>query len=423
MKLRPFLFILSLLIVFLLGISPHNSYSSNINTKEINILMPAPFADSTKELVNKYNKNNKSHIRINVTRGPLETEAVSDLAISSLLLNQNSFDLVLMDVTWLPKYSAANWLLELDPLIDKNKWSKLSEGAKRGNYYDQKLYRWPLVADMGLLYWRKDLMKYPPRTTKELETISQDLQSNNQIKYGYVWQGKQYEGLSCVFLEMVHGFGGEWLSQDGSPNLDSEAAIKASNWLKSLIVKGISPKEVTNFSETEALQMFESGDAAFMRNWPYAWTELQKETSKVKGNVGVSTLISDGYNEPTSTLGSWGLSVMKSSKNKQEAFEVLMYLSSKESQRYLFDNYGYTPTTEELYKDDLMQRKSPILPILKTALDNSTPRPSTPLYAQISDVLQRKLSSSLTGELTSEAAMKEANRKTRQILISSGKDI
>ena len=44
---------------------------------------------------------------------------MSDLAISSLLLDKGSFDVVLMDVTWLPKYAASDWLVPLDQYINK----------------------------------------------------------------------------------------------------------------------------------------------------------------------------------------------------------------------------------------------------------------------------------------------------------------
>ena len=64
--------------------------ANSVNEKEVKILMPAPFADSTKELIDTFNNANNGHIKIKVTRGPLETESVSDLAISNLLLGKSN---------------------------------------------------------------------------------------------------------------------------------------------------------------------------------------------------------------------------------------------------------------------------------------------------------------------------------------------
>ena len=116
-----------------------------------------------------------------------------------------------------------------------------------GNNFDGKLYRWPLVADMGLLYWRTDLMSKPPRTPEELIKVSLKLQKEGRVANGYVWQGRQYEGLSCVFLEVLDGFGGQWLEPEtDNVGLDSSASLKAASWLRELISSGASPKAVIN---------------------------------------------------------------------------------------------------------------------------------------------------------------------------------
>jgi len=386
----------------------------------INFLMPAPFVDSTLDLVSRFNDEEKGKIHLKITKGPLETEAVSDLAISSLLLGKSPFDALLIDVTWLPKYAAAGWLETLDDRIKSNEWDSLAEGARLGNKYMGRIYRWPLVADMGLLYWRTDLMDAPPKTELELLNISQNLKEQGIVPYGYVWQGRQYEGLSCVFLEIINGFGGEWLSNSMKVNLTSKESLEATRWLKELITSGASPKAVMNFSETEALQAFKSGDAALMRNWPYAWKELQKEESNVKGKIGVTTMISKENHQPSATLGSWGFSILKSSTKKIAAFKAIEFLTSEEAQKEMFINNGYTPTKSEIFKDAELLASSELLPVLETALSISKPRPQTPLYAQISDVLQKQLSSILTEDKPIDEAMKLAEEKTIKIISSAG---
>ena len=389
--------------------------------ESVSFLMAAPFADATKDLVKQFNQEHRGEINLRVIRGPLETDAMSDLAISSLLLGKATFDGLLMDVTWLSKYAAAGWMEPLENYFSEKDVDSLAIGARKGNSYDGHLYRWPMTADMGLLYYRTDLMERPPETPDELVQISQALQKEKKVDWGYVWQGRQYEGLSCVYLEMIDGFGGQWLqANENQIGLDLQPGVEAAAWLRGLIDQGISPRAVTNYAEAEALQSFKVGDAAFMRNWPYAWAELQKSDSSVKGNVGITTMVSKpGYS--TATLGSWGLTVLQGSSHVDASIEAIRFLTSESAQKELFLNYGYSPTQQRVIDDPQLLQRKPILAEFGRALKVVSPRPETPLYGQISDVLTRQLSSVLTGEITAEDGMNVATANTKQILISAGK--
>ena len=387
----------------------------------VSILMPAPFADATAELVRTFNKEHEGRIHLNVIRGPLETESISDLAISSLLLGDTPFDGLLMDVTWVSKYAKAGWLSPLDDYFTDQDIAALAPGASEGNHAEGALQRWPLTSDIGLLYWRTDLMDEPPRTPQDLETISKTLQASGQVPFGYVWQGRQYEGLSCVFLEIMDGFGGEWYApQTSAIGLDEPAGTAAATWLQHLIESGISPRAVTNYAESESLQSFKSGESAFMRNWPYAWAELQKDDSPVKGKVGITTMVAESNQRPAATIGSWGLSLLKGSEHPQSTIEAIKYLTNEQSQRYLYTNFGYTPTQAALFNDEQLTRTHPSLVAIGEALPFARARPQTPLYAQMSDVLQRNLSSALTGVTPPSAAMDQAQQSTEQVLIAAG---
>jgi len=384
----------------------------------VSILMPAPFADATAELVETFNREHPG-IALSVTRGPLETEAVSDLAISSLLLGNSPYDVLLMDVTWTPKYAKAGWLEPLEAWLGADALEDLAPGAELGNAFDGHLWRFPLVADMGLLFWRTDLMESPPRTPSELEAISQSLQQEGRVHWGYVWEGRQYEGLSCTYLEVLRGFGGRWL-RDGSPDLNSNAAIAASQWLRHLVDVGITPPAVANMAEPEALQTFETGDAAFMRNWPYAWAELNKNGSLLAGKVGITTMVSEPQEPHVATQGSWGLAVLSTSKHKQAAVEALQFLTSTAAQKQLNLNWGYTPTRLSVFEDPELIRANPVLPELQAALAAAVLRPVTPIYAQLSDLLYREVNTVITGEVAAAPAMETLQRNSIQLERSTG---
>ena len=389
--------------------------------EEISILMPAPFADATVDQVKQFNADHSGRIVLNVIRGPRDTESISDLAISSLLLGTPPFDALLVDVTWLPKYVAADWLQPLDPWFDDADVDALVAGARLGNSVNGDLYRWPFGADVGLLYWRKDLMPEPPRTASDLIQIAGRLRADGKVKEGFVWQGRQYEGLSCNFVEFLSAFGGTWLDPvTGQPELDSKAARATVHWMQQLIREGTSPLAVSNYAEPETLQAFKAGDAALMRNWPYAWAELQSDSSAVKGRVGVTTMVAEPGASPAATLGSWGFSLLRGSQHQQATAEAIRALTSSQAQRDRFLQQGYTPTEASLFEDPELLEASPVLTQLKEALAIAVPRPITPLYAQMSDLLQRQLSGVLTEKRDPDQAMEQLQGSTITLLRSAG---
>ncbi|MEI8249769.1 MAG: extracellular solute-binding protein [Synechococcus sp. ELA057] len=389
----------------------------------VRVLMPSPFVDATAALVASFNRQHRD-LQISVDRGPLDTEAMSDLAIGSLLLGSTPYDLLLMDVSWTARYAKAGWLIPLEGWFGADAQAAMLPGARLGNAFGGHLWRMPLTADTGLLYWRTDLMEHPPRTTVELEQIARRLQSEGKVRWGYVWQGRQYEGLSCVMLEVIHAFGGRWWQPDqsrsgGHTELASAEAISAARWLRSLINTGISPPAVADFAENEALQMFAAGDAAFLRNWPYAWREIEKGGGPVVGKVGVTTVVSAPGIRSGGTLGTWGLSLLRGSNNPDQAAEVIRWFSGPEVQKHLVLEQGYAPTWASLYEDPELQRRDPLLAVQKEALEQGPlVRPLTPLYAQLSDVLQRQINGLISGAGNGGSIMQAAQHQS-SVLVSS----
>jgi multiple sugar transport system substrate-binding protein len=262
-------------------------------------------------------------------------------------------------------------------------------------------------------------MDAPPRTPIELETISRDLQAAGLVPWGYVWQGKQYEGLSCVYVEMLSGFGGRWLEQDQT-ELNSHSAVQATAWLRHLVEAGITPPSVANMAEPEALQAFQAGDAAFMRNWPYAWAMLNKSDSPLKGKVAITTMVSESGEPHAATQGSWGLSLLKGSRHKRAAIEALRYLTSVDAQKQLNLRWGYTPTRLSVFDDPELLAANPVLADLKVALADSVLRPLTPIYAQLSDLLYRELNNVITGGINPQPAMRQLQSNSERLLVTAG---
>ncbi|MDR3426467.1 ABC transporter substrate-binding protein [Silvimonas sp.] len=308
------------------------------------------------------------------------------LALYQQILGSGSdkIDILQIDVVW-PGLLASH-------LVDLKPYSKGAEKEHfpsmiANNTVNGKLMAMPWFTDAGLLYYRKDLLeKYnlkPPVTWDDMAAEAKKIQdgeraAGNDKMWGYVWQGRAYEGLTCDAVEWVSSYGGgNIVEPNGKVSINNPQAIKAidsaAKW-----VGTISPKAVLNYGEEEARGVFQSGNSVFMRNWPYAWALSQKDESPVKGKVGVMALPKGGANgRNAAALGGWQLAVSKYSKNAKLAADLVMYLTSPEVQKMRAVSNGYNPTIASLYKDPDVLKANPFMGDLFSTFTSAVARPSS----------------------------------------------
>jgi trehalose/maltose transport system substrate-binding protein len=283
------------------------------------------------------------------------------------------------------------------------------------NTVDGKLIGIPYFTDAGLLYYRTDLLeKYGlevPATWMDLQAAAQTIQDGEQAEnpdfVGFVWQGNAYEGLTCDALEWVTSSGGGQIVElvDGTPKvtINNENTIAALEMAKGW-VGTISPDGVTGFQEEDARNTWQNGNAAFMRNWPYAYSLGNGAESAVAGKFGVAALPMGGGEGARSaaTLGGWQLAVSKYSANPAVAADIALFLSSEEKQLENAIGRSLLPTRPGVYENaDLLASDSAFMAEFLPVFTAAVARPSTvtaPNYAQASQYFFTAVHSVLTGE-------------------------
>ena len=384
----------------------------------LKILMRADEAAKWQPLTQKFNQQHPK-INLQVVEAPSDSNQVEELYTTSFLLGNSPYDLVYMDIVWTPKFAAAGWLEDLsDRLLAAEKAEYLA-GDIQGGIYQEKLYRIPFRSDAGMLYYRQDLLSQagyqPPETFSELIQISQELQQQGLADWGFVWQGKQYEGLAAMFVEILKGSGAFWVDPETlEVGLDKSEAIEAVEFLRTTIDKGISPPGVTTYAEEETRRLFQNGKTVFLRNWPYVYSSALD--SPIAGKYSIKPMVHQVGKDSGACLGGWGLGIAKSSKHKEAAWQVIEFFSSEDSQREYVLNTGYVPSREALFNDPQIVAKYPYYPQLLSVVKSSALRPPISQYAQASDILQRYLSSALTQKMSPEQAMQAAANETRRLL-------
>ena len=322
------------------------------------------------------------------------------------------FDLMAVDVIWVQEFARAGWVRPFgsDSADDR---AAHFPAAIQAATLDGRLYALPWYVDAGVLYYRRDLLdRYGfavPTTWPELAHMTRTvldgerhLTQQGRALHGFVWPGKQSEGLVCVALEFIWGHGGDLVEPEAAP---------AMAFMRQLVADGVSPTLIATSDEEGARLLFGDGRAVFMRNWPYAWKFLQQDASAVQGKVGMAPIPSFPGHRSVSTLGGWMLAVPARALHGTLAAELATFLTSAEVQRRMTRDLGYSPSRYGLYADPDVRTAQPELADLLPVFLSARPRPLTPYYLTVSHTLQPEFSAIVVGRKSADAALASARRR------------
>ena len=363
-------------------------------------------------------------ISVELLRQPTDTDQRRQGLVIPLKARKSNPDVFLMDVAWLGLFIASDWLEPLGDTIDRTPF--FSRVLRLADMCRGELMALPVFMDGGLLYYRKDLLDRfhiagAPRTWTELlsyaQTVQSSMQRTNPDFYGFVWQGAQYEGLICNFLEFA-GSNGGFVLQDNEIILDTPDNRRALAFMHDLIwTHNVSPPSTyTEMKEEEARRYFQSGNVLFERNWPYAWALHQNLESKVKGKIGVAPLPAAREGESVSTLGGWHIGISRFSDVKPRALKLVQFITSYETQKKLLLNLGWNPGRKDLYSDPEVLDKAPHLGELRNIFQNASPRPILPYYTQISEIVQPHINGAVAGKYAPRQALAAAQKELAALL-------
>jgi len=383
--------------------------------------------DTRTVLINAFEKK-YPNIHVTLTSAPTNTDTNRATLATEISGGSATPDVFMGDVIWPAQFGAHQLAVPLSDYLPKSYWDQFASGLVQGASYKGKVYGSPLFEDQGFMYYRKDLLSkaglQPPTTWEQLESEAKTLVSKGLVKYGFVWQGASYEGLTCNFMEYLTSAGGTATNSDYTKaSLDSPAAVKAVTFMRSLITSGATPAAVSTFQEAQSQNIFATGNAAFVRNWDYAYSNATTPaTGKLTASqVGVEPMPAFA-GQPTpgySNIGGWNMYINPHSKNVAVDLTFIKWLASDQAQTILATKYSEIPTTNSVRNSDSVKALNPVLAIIsKTKL---VPRPAgTPNYPALSTAIYTNVNAALAGSQSPEAAMKAAQSQASTALSTSG---
>jgi len=369
-------------------------------------------------------------LKVELIRQPTDSDLRRQGLITPLQAGRPEPDVFLMDVAWLAQFAASGWLTPLDGFLKKTGPARdvfFEPVVDLADLHQGRLIALPINLDGGLLYYRTDLLKRsgfasPPKTWEELIRQAQKVLSGPEPEgeplYGFAWQGAQYEGLVCCFLEFAGSNQGGLKIDNGRIGLDTPANLAALELMVDLIhkLKLSPPNTFSQMKEEEVRLLFQRGRALFERNWPYAWALHQAADSPVRGRIGLAPLPAFPGGRSVSTLGGWHVGLSVHSRAKDRAWELIRFMVSAGTQKKLALKLGWNPGRRDVYSDPEVLAAMPHLAGLREVFDHARPRPVIPYYSQLSEVLQRRLNAALAGQLSPGEALARAQEEAQAVV-------
>lgn len=336
---------------------------------------------------------------------PAAPGAVHQYYVTALEGRARDFDVLIVDVIWVAEFARAGWIANLASTFP-SEWVRghFLPGPAEAVLVEGGVFAIPWYADVGVLYRRKDIVELPPRRYDAITRLAAP-----KRMHVYLWQGLQSEALVCNAFEAIWGHGGV-VQRGDRVLLDTPEARDALLYLRSLLTSGVSPPSVTSMAEEESRRVFQAGGAVLMRNWPYAWAEMQTKGSPVLGRVAVSALPTRSGELGSGALGGFqlALSAHTPPARAEAALRFIAYLTSLEANVVLALSYGRLPSRLHAYDDPRVITGAPMIAALRPIAEAAKPRPVTPYYPMIADTLAAEFSAAITGVRTVSECLERA---------------
>jgi multiple sugar transport system substrate-binding protein len=394
---------------------------------------------TVRTLIDAFNQEHGGRVVVRWREMAQETDAYRRQLVSDFGVGSADIDVVAADVIWTAEFAERGWVRDLSRwFYEAYEPEAFVDAALSSTAYRNRIWAVPWYTDAGMLFYRRDLLEAsgfdgPPATWSELREMALRVRQDSGAPFGFVFQGAEYEGGVANALEYVWSAGGsvlapgvsiagafgERLIETASVVINSPQSNEGFAIARGMIAEGAAPEEVATFREEESLNAFLAGEAAFMRNWPYAYGLIgdPQRSRLTLDQVGVAPLpAAAAGGRSYSCLGGWNLMISRASRNPEAAWAFIRYATSPERQRWRALQGGFLPTLHALYDDAEIADQVPAVALGRDAVATAQVRPVSPRYPEMSPRIARAFNLTLRGEIDGREAVERLDRELRAIV-------
>ena len=378
---------------------------------------------SVQRLIERFHRENGDGISVRLREMPADSGQHFDQLNTEFHSGESGIDVIGGDVIWPAQFAANGYIADLSDRFPESERRAFLPATIEANTYEGAIYGVPWYTDAGMLYYRLDLLETagysaPPATWDELKEQARAVQEDVGTRYGFVFQGADYEGGVVNALEYLWTSGGNVLDGD-RVIIDSPEATRGLEIERSMVADGIAPEGVSQYKEQESATIFLGGDAVFMRNVPrmYALASDPAESEIEPAVIGVAPLpVAEEGLRSYSSLGGWNLFLNANSQNADAAWEFMRFMSAPEQQKVRAIEGSVLPARRALYEDEEVLQKVRVAELGREAIRNTRPRPVSPFYSDMSLRMSEGFATSLWGEAPPDEVLGTLRRELEEII-------
>ena len=381
---------------------------------------------SLQNAIDRFNEEYSGQYTANYREMPADTGQHFDQLQTELQAGSSEFDLIGADVIWPAQLASQGFILDLSDRFTQDQQNEFLPATIEAMTYNGSVWGVPWRTDAGMLYYRQDLLEEngfnnPPTTWDELKQMARTVQQQSGTRYGFIFQGADYEGGVTNALEYIWSSGGEVVDPNNPDRvlIDSSEAREGLSIERSTIDDGVAPESVATFKEQEVQSTFLNGDAVFARQWPFMYGLISNpdESSLTTDQVGVAPLpVASESDQNASCLGGWNWCINTFSANQEAAWEFIKFFTSAEQLKTGALEGNLLPTRRELYEDQELVEEVPVIPLAREAAENTRPRPVSPYYQDMSLRMAEQFNAALNGDVSPEEATQTLQGELTEII-------
>lgn len=329
------------------------------------------------------------------------------------------YDIVLVDLIWIPELASKGLLYPLDGLIEKEYFNDIQDYILDQFKYNGKIWALPYLINIQHFYVNKEILKkagfdHAPKTLEEMVEQAKIIKEKGILEYPIVDSWKNTEALTCEFTWLLGAFGGKYYDDNGNLKINSKEAIKALTFMKMLLDEKLINPMSLEFKENDVLDIFINGDAAFTTNWTYQSRYMEDSRySKIvgKGDLEIIPVSEDIINQrPTVTVSGYqGLAILRNSNNIKESVDKIKMLTKKD----FFKKFDYEiPSYKSMYVDYMKEKNYNYKKLLE--LENAINRPSLIKYNKFSEILRQYIIMTLKGLINPTEALNKVQKEIEE---------
>lgn len=413
---------LIILLIFVFFFLKEDSFSSNLPVK---IYYVDNISEAHQQVIDKFNKENINRIEVvpvNLPFSKFTTNERKEILTRALRSGGERADVFAVDLIWIQRF--AKWAYPLGVYSNQALMDNLDSRALESCFSDGQLVAFPLYLDVGLLYYRKDIIRALPNGAEIENKIKNSISWNEFIglrKYFdlekqdfFLFAGDKFEGMVCSFHETLSREISNKIFSEEKINLNIPEARYGLQLMVDLIYKyKMTPEIITGFDEYKAYIYALRNNAVFLRGWPGFHKHYRNilEDSTRLNNFAIAPLPHITGNTSSAVFGGWNLMVSKYSEHKKEAVEFIKFTLRCDVQKLMYEAGGYIPICKEVYQDTTYMERFPDLNFYKQIFKWGKHRPYRVDYTKMSDIMSYYLNKALKKQLTVEEALKLASDK------------